>query len=183
MNRRSFMTALAGLPIVGWGAGMFGLPKPTEKSGITVHGPELIVIHDAYSMPVPTVSLRFKNVPLRSGNVPMGDLVKRLHSIGGIVNRSDWHWYGDPISTFSVEKGVIMALPAGYDAFQLKDLTCRRIERARTLMFTDFGFSQPENGLTSVMCAFTPASDRPPWPGSHRPVDFETEILKALTAG
>lgn len=35
MNRRSFITALAGLPIVGWAAGMFGLPKPTAKSGIT----------------------------------------------------------------------------------------------------------------------------------------------------
>jgi len=47
-------------------------------------------------------------------------------------------------------------------------------------MFTDFSVSPPENGVCRVLCAFTAALARKPWPGSHRPVDFETEILKAL---
>lgn len=149
MNRRSFLAGLAGLPIVGWGARMFGLPKPTAKSGITVHGPEVIVVHDAYNKPRPTLSLRFENVPLR-GDRKERDLINRLRPLFGTVNRSDWHWHGD-------------------------------VECARTLMFTDVGVPPPEDRLGSVICAFTPALARRPWPGSHRPVDFETEILKALT--
>ena len=163
MDRRSFVTALAGLPVVGFGSMVFGQPKPTEKSGITVHGPELIAFRYACGGPVRTsiladgeefllrsLSLRFENVPLR-GNDPR-ELVKRLTPVFGIVNRSNWHWHGG-------------------------------VERARSLMFTGCCESSRENGLRRVVCEFTPVSGRPPWPGSHRPVDFEVEILKALTAG
>jgi hypothetical protein len=53
-------------------------------------------------------------------------------------------------------------------------------ECARTLMLTDWGIDPPENGLCTVVCAFRPAAAAyPSWP-SHRPVDFEKEILKAL---
>jgi hypothetical protein len=161
MNRRNFMAGLAGLPIVGLGARMFGLPKPTAKSVITVHGPELLAITTFHARPKRTLSLRFENVPLRGEwNDGMGVHVSEMHSrirpLGGVVNRSDWHWYGGPESD------------------------CLNIERARTLMFTDWGMGQQKNGLCYLICGFTPAAPWKPWPGSHRPVDFETEILKAL---
>jgi hypothetical protein len=192
MRRRSFITALAGLPIVGLGARVFGLPKPTAKGGITVHGPELIVVYEAHSKHRRILSLRFENVPLR-GNEPVREVVDRLQPLFGTVNRSRWQWYGDPedppcFSTLPIKKGTSTVLPAGYDVFQPKPgLPWLNIHvsdaLARTMMFTDFSVSSPKNGLCSVICAFTPVADRPPWPGSHRPVDFETEILKALNAG
>ena len=174
MNRRSFMAGLAGLPMAGLGARMCGLPKSKAKakSGITVYGPEVILIHggrnkpidkgtvvelpagyDAYQ-PSAALSLRFKNVPFRKNSVDLvRQMFRRLKPIGGVVNRSDWYWHGDA--------------------------ACG-VEGAGTLMFTDWGVAESENGLCSVVCVFTSALDRQPWPSSHRPVDFETEILKAL---
>ena len=160
MKRRSFITALAGLPVVGFGARAFGRPKPAEKSGITVHGPEWLNVNIYGRGSRPTLSLRFENVPLQAGEAPRQDLLARLRSIGGVVNRRDWHWL--------------------HNRDEPEDLPVLNTHFAETLMLSDFGFSQPVNGLTSVMCAFTPASEHPPWLGSHRPVDFETEILKAL---
>ena len=168
MNRRSFMAGLAGLPIVGWVASMFGLSKSKAESGITVHGPELIVVHGGHSNPMakgtvvelpagydvyqprPTLSLRFENVPVQENLAnSTREMLNRLRPLCGTVNRSHWHWRRD-------------------------------VECAQSLMFTDFGISLPENGSCSVICAFTSTLGRRPWPGSHRPVDFETEILKAL---
>ncbi len=178
MNRRRFGTTAAV-----WLAGMCGLPKSKAKGGITVHGPELIDIHDGHNKLRATVSLRFRNVPLgESGSVE--ELARRLRSIGGTVNRSEWRWYEDPTPTpasaLPIKQGKMTELPAGYDVFQPKYLPLLNTHLARTLMFTEWGTTVPENGFCNVFCAFTPASDRPPWPGSHRPVDFETEILKAL---
>lgn len=179
MNRRSFMAGLAGLPIVGWGAGM--LPKSKAKSEIVVHGPEVIVVHDAYNKPRPTLSLRFENVPLCEDKF-VRELLKRLQPLFGTVNRREWHWTqslpNSEADIIRLEKGTVIVLPDGYDVRPHGG-----VERAGTLMFTDVGVSPPENGLCSVVCAFTPACDRRPWPGSHRPVDLETQILKALTAG
>ena len=153
MNRRSFMAGLAGLPIMGWGAGMLSLPKPTAKSGITVHGPELIVVHQADNKPRPTLSLRFENVPIQENVAnPTREMLSRLRSLFGTVNRANWRWRRD-------------------------------VEWAGSLMFTDLGISPPENGSCSVICAFTSTLGRRRWDGSHRPVDFETEILKALAGG
>ncbi len=174
MNRRSF-GATVGVGL----AAMCGLAKAKAKSEITVHGPEWIDIHGAYGKLRPTLSLRFENVPLQSGDAPRRDLLTRLKSISGVVNRSDWRWYSDDVARLPVKKGVMTALPRGYRTILLPRLNTHL---ARTLMLTDFGFSQSKNDLCRVMCAFTPARDRPPWPGSHRPVDFETEILKALAA-
>ncbi len=162
MNRRSFMAGLAGLPIVGLGARMIGRPKP--KSGITVHGPELLVIKAFHSKPKRTLSLWFEDVPLRGKwhdgmGVHVSEMHSRLRPLGGVVNRSAWYWFGE-----------FEHSPAGLS-----------VEPTGSVMFTDWGMSQQENGLCSLVCGFTPAVDRPPWPGSHRPVDFETEILKALT--
>ena len=169
MNRRNFgVTVGAGLAV------MCGLRKAKAEGGITVHGPERMMIHNAYGKLRPTVSLRFRNVPLGE-NESMEEVSNRLRSIGGTVNRSEWRWYEDHVA--------VPPMPAGYEAFQPEYLPLLNTHLARTLMFTDWGTTLPENGFCNVVCAFTPASDRPPWPGSHRPVDFKTEILKALTAG
>lgn len=189
MKRRSFITALAGMPIVGFGSRLFGQPTPAEKSGITVHGPELIVVKRWWpandkgtlitlpagyiagrSIGGRTLSLRFENVPLQGERMRRG-LVDRLQSIGGIVNRSDWYWFGE-----------FEHSPAGLS-----------VEPARTMMFTDFCVGLEKHGLCCVVCAFTQAlRNGHPWPTRpgyarnptiHRPVDFETEILKALTVG
>lgn len=140
MNRRSFMTALAGLPIVGWGAGV--LPK--VKSEITVHGPEWLVVRrrDVHEKHTPTLRLWFDNVPSRDDR----ELNSRLKHLCGVINRSEWHG------------------------------------EAGAWMLVGWGVASRKNGLRSVICYFTPASNWRPWGRSHRPVDFEMEILKALTA-
>lgn len=49
---------------------------------------------------------------------------------------------------------------------------------------TNFRVRESENGLCSIRCVFTPALNRTSRPSprpSKRPVDFEVEILKALT--
>ncbi len=167
MDRRSF-GATVGVGL----AAMCGLRKAKAEGGITVHGPELIVVkrwwpaiekgtlitlpdgYDAVQLSGTdgrTFSLRFENVPLRGGYWPLRELITRIRSASGTVNRAHWSWRGGT-------------------------------ERAGTLMFTDYGISNPKNGVCSAICAFTCASGRKPWPGSHRPVDFETEILRALMA-
>ena len=147
MDRRSFVVGLAGLPLVGWGARIFGLPKSKAESGITVHGPEILTVKTYLGRGAfPMLSLRFENVPARVA-IPCGDVLNRLRPVCGTVNRS--HWHG---------------------------------ECARTLMFTDFSTSAPKDRLCTVVCGFTPALDRRPGPGSHRPGDFEKEILKALAS-
>jgi hypothetical protein len=143
MSRRSFMAGLAGLPIVGWGARMFGLQKPIVKSGITVHGPELINLTTMDSGPVILLSLRFEHIPTASAHG--FHVAARLKPLFGSINK-------------------------------------RRFGRAsaRALIFVDYSVSQPKDGHCSVICAFRSASRVRPYPGSHRPVNFETEILKAL---
>ena len=149
MNRRSFITALAGLPIAGWGAKIFGLPKP--KSGITVHGPEAIMIKTAQEddqYGITMICLRFEDVPFRS----FCNVMDRLRPLFGTVNSS-----------------------------------CFCLAPARTLIFADCSVSDSgpfpsHSRVGQVICGFRSASEVSPWPGSHRPVDFETEILKALAA-
>ena len=162
MNRRSFITALAGLPIVGLGTRMFGLSKPTAKSGITVHGPELIVVkrqwpaikkgemvtlpagYNAFQLGAARTSLRFEHVPAASAD----EVVKWLKPIFWSAN------------------------------------SCRFGRApARTLIFDYHSVSYPKNGHCSVICAFKASLIGTTWNDSHRPVDFETEILKALTDG
>lgn len=51
----------------------------------------------------------------------------------------------------------------------------------RTLIFVDHSVSHPKNGHCSVICEFKSACAGTTWNDRHRPVDFETEILKTLT--
>lgn len=185
MNRRSFMAGLAGVPIVGLGARLFGRPRPKAESGITVHGPEVIVVKTYGCDPMAVLSLRFENVPLWDSSTRVR--FSRLASLGF---RRAPGCFG-PVSCRSPI--TPSTHPVGEVLNRLRPLfgTVNRshwhwhgdIECARTSMFTDVGVSPLENGLCRVVCAFTPALARRPWPGSHRPVDFEKEILKALTAG
>lgn len=142
MKRRSFITALAGLPIVGFGSRMFGQQKPAAKSSITVHGPEELHLKTGWGpQGVILSSLRFENVPTDSAE----EVVKRLKPVFGTVN-------------------------------------IRHLGRAPacTLMFLYHSVSHPKNGHCSVICEFKSAFADTVWGGSHRAVDFEAEILKAL---
>jgi len=157
MNRRSF-----GATVLGWSAAMCGLPQLKATSGITVHGPEMIESD-------------------------------RL-----------------PCSSMTVEKGRAVVLPAGYSiAFAQESMITLRFEHvlvasevnlnkrlqscfgvvnkrrwcsapAGSLMFTYYGCYWPKNGLYRVICGFTSANTIKSYSCSYRPVDFETEILKAL---
>ena len=151
MNRRSFgATATACL------AAMCGLSKAKggilKPKGITVHGPELIVI------PVydnrPALSLRFENVPFRKNSAdPVRQLLRRLDPIRGVVNRSNLYWDGDMARARSLM------------------FTTFVVHESQT---------ESKNGVCSVVCAFKPSHPGTSWSKLYRSVDFETEILKAL---
>lgn len=143
MNRRRFITAIAGVPLVGLGVTVFGQQKPAAKSGITVHGPRALHLRTGWGpQGLISSSLRFENVPAASAE----EVAKRLKPVFWSVNIR--HFGGAP---------------------------------ARTLIFNYHGVSHPKNGHCSVICAFKSAFAGTVWGGSHRLVDFETEILKALT--
>ena len=77
MNRRSFMAGLAGLPIVGLGARMFGLPKPTAKSRAgreaIAHPPSVSVILDGIEYALPYDGVEVVNTTGRA--IPAGTIL------------------------------------------------------------------------------------------------------------